>query len=236
MSSSVFSRFSATLGASTTRTTYARLAFARFYAAKKGKKAKSPIVAIDHDLADGLVDLEKLKASMQKTVGSLQLEFKDKLSVNIQPNVLDKLKVQSQSCNEMFPLSQVAQIKRSDNMFVVDLRDSPELVSQAAQAIKSWNTNFELTLDGHLISVPIPKVTQEYRENLVKVAKSTCEQYKQSLRKIRQKGMSDIRKNKKGKSQDDAKMVEKMVEQLTDQFCNDTDILLEEKTKELLRK
>lgn len=55
------------------------------------------------------------------------------------------------------------------------------------------------------------RVTQEYRENLVKVAKSTCEQYKQSLRKIRQKGMSDIRKNRKGKSQDDAKMVEKMV-------------------------
>jgi len=55
------------------------------------------------------------------------------------------------------------------------------------------------------------RVTQEYRENLVKLAKSTCEQYKQSLRKIRQKGMSDIRKNKKGKSQDDAKMVEKMV-------------------------
>lgn len=42
-------------------------------------------------------------------------------------DVLDKLKVQSQSCNEMFPLSQVAQIKRSDNMFVVDLRDSPEV-------------------------------------------------------------------------------------------------------------
>ena len=51
-----------------------------------GKKTKSPNVAIDHDLADGLVDLEKLKATMQKTVGSLQLEFKDKLSVNIQPS------------------------------------------------------------------------------------------------------------------------------------------------------
>jgi len=51
-----------------------------------GKKAKSPNVAIDHDLAEGLVDLEKLKATMQKTVGSLQLEFKDKLSVNVQPS------------------------------------------------------------------------------------------------------------------------------------------------------
>ncbi|XP_020624200.1 uncharacterized protein LOC110061693 [Orbicella faveolata] len=127
MNSSVFSRLSATLGASTTRTTYARLALARFYATKKGKKAKSPNVAIDHDLAEGLVDLEKLKATMQKTVGSLQLEFKDKLTVSIQPNVLDKLKVQSQNGKETFPLSQVAQIKLNDSMFVIDLRDSPEV-------------------------------------------------------------------------------------------------------------
>ncbi|KAL9975910.1 hypothetical protein ACROYT_G013129 [Oculina patagonica] len=236
MNSSVLSRISATLGVSTTRTTYARLTLARFYAAKKGKKAKSPTVSIDHDLADGLVDLEKLKTTMQSTVGSLQLEFKDKLSVKIQPNVLDKLKVQSQNGKEAFPLSQVAQIKLNNSMFVVDMSSSPELVSQAAQAIKGWNSNFEPTMDGHVISIPIPKVTQEYRENLIKAAKSTCEQYKQSLRRIRQKGMADIRKNKKGKSEDNAKMVEKMVHQLTDQFCNDTDILLEEKTKELLRK
>ena len=51
-----------------------------------GKKAKSPNVAIDHDLAEGLVDLEKLKATMQRTVDSLQLEFQDKLSVKIQPS------------------------------------------------------------------------------------------------------------------------------------------------------
>ena len=51
-----------------------------------GKKAKSPNVAIDHDLAEGLVDLEKLKATMQRTLDSLQLEFQDKLSVKIQPS------------------------------------------------------------------------------------------------------------------------------------------------------
>lgn len=54
-------------------------------------------------------------------------------------------------------------------------------------------------------------VTQEYRENLTKIAKATCEQSKQSIRKIRQKGMSDVKKNKKGRSDDDVKMVEKMV-------------------------
>ena len=57
----------------------------------------------------------------------------------------------------------------------------------------------------------IVRVTQEYRENLTKIAKAACEQSKQSIRKVRQKGMSDVRKNKKGRSDDDVKTVEKMV-------------------------
>jgi len=110
------------------------------------------------------------------------------------------------------------------------------LVSQAAKAIKSWSENFEPTMDGHVISIPIPRITQEYRENLSKTAKATCEQAKQSIRKIRQKGMSDVKKNKKGRSDDDVRLVEKMIQQITDEYCGDTDVLLAEKTKELLRK
>ena len=46
---------------------------------------------------------------------------------------------------------------------------------------------------------------------MAKMAKAAVEQSKQNLRKVRQKGMSDIRKNKKGKSEDDVKVVEKIV-------------------------
>ena len=42
-------------------------------------------------------------------------------------DVLDKLKVQSQNGKEMFLLSQVAQIKLNNSMFVIDLKDSPEV-------------------------------------------------------------------------------------------------------------
>lgn len=238
MNSTVIARFSAILGVTTSRTTCARLTLARFYAAKRGRKSKSSSssVSIDHDLAEGLVDLEKLQSAMESAVGKLQLDFRDKISTKILPNALDKIKVESQNGKDKFILSQVAQIKLNNGMFVVDMNGSPELVSQAVKAIKSWSLNFEPTMDGHVISVPIPRVTQEYRENLTKIAKAACEQSKQSIRKVRQKGMSDVRKNKKGRSDDDVKTVEKMIQQLTDQFCEDTEVLLEEKTKELLRK
>ena len=42
-------------------------------------------------------------------------------------DVLDRLRVQSQNGKETFPLSQVAKIKLADGMFVIDLRDSPEV-------------------------------------------------------------------------------------------------------------
>lgn len=169
-------------------------------------------------------------------MSKLQLDFRDKISTKIVPNALDKVKVESRDGKEKFILSQIAQIKLNNGMFIVDMSSSPELVSEAAKAIKSWSKNFEPIMDGHVISVAIPRVTQEYRENLTKVAKSTCEQAKQSIRKVRQKGMSDVKKNKNGRSEDDVKTVEKMIQQLTDQFCDDTEVLLEEKTKELLRK
>ena len=44
-----------------------------------------------------------------------------------------------------------------------------------------------------------------------KLAKATSEQSKQVLRKVRQKGIGDVRKNKQGRSEDDIKRVEKMV-------------------------
>ena len=51
----------------------------------------------------------------------------------------------------------------------------------------------------------------EVRENLVKSAKAVCEEAKVGIRRARQKGMNDVRKQKKAMSQDDARMVENYV-------------------------
>ena len=57
----------------------------------KGKKTKSSTVSVDHDLAEGLVDLEKLKTTMESTVGRLQLEFRDKISTKILPSKFSQI-------------------------------------------------------------------------------------------------------------------------------------------------
>ncbi|CAH3191312.1 unnamed protein product, partial [Porites evermanni] len=211
--------------------------FHTFHSGRKSKSSSSS-VSIDHDLAEGLVDLEKLQSAMESAVGKLQLDFRDKISTKILPNALDKIKLESQNGKDKFILSQVAQIKLNNGMFVVDMNGSPEFIFNASFSLHTYlDTRIHVIHPSiHVLLTCIVRVTQEYRENLTKIAKAACEQSKQSIRKVRQKGMSDVRKNKKGRSDDDVKTVEKMIQQLTDQFCEDTEVLLEEKTKELLRK
>ena len=56
-----------------------------FHSGRKSKSSSSS-VSIDHDLAEGLVDLEKLQSAMESAVGKLQLDFRDKISTKILPS------------------------------------------------------------------------------------------------------------------------------------------------------
>ena len=69
-------------------------------------------------------------------------------------------------------------------------------------AVIAWS-NFPFTF--------LFRLTLEVRENLVKSAKAVCEEAKIGIRRVRQKGMNDVRKQKKEMSQDDARMVENYV-------------------------
>ncbi|XP_031565814.1 ribosome-recycling factor, mitochondrial-like [Actinia tenebrosa] len=231
------SRVSGLMVFNTAQTTCTRLSAVRFLSAKKGKAKKKVggTVAYDPELAEGLVDFDKIRRNMESTVDKLKQDFTTKINVQLRPNSFDTIRVPTDEGKTI--LSELGEIKfKGTEMFVVDMSASPGSTKAAAHAIKESTVNLEPVIDGHCISVPIPKVTQEYRQNLVKLARQASEQSKQSIRRVRQKAMGDVRKNKKGRSEDDIKLVEKMIQQLTDEYSSDTDLLTEEKTKDLLRK
>lgn len=212
-----------------------RLTFTRFYAAKKGKKKKNAQVAFDPDLAEEFVDLQKLRSNMQSSLEKLRQDYINKITLQIRPNSFDHIRVEKD--NQKVPLGQIAEISlKNDQMVVVDMSNSPMLTRAAAQAIKDMGMNYEPVVEGQMVTFTLPKMTQDYRENLAKLAKLFCENSKQGIRRVRQKGLSDVRKNKQGKSEDGVRLVEKMIQQLTEEFSESADVLLDAKTKELMRR
>eukprot|EP01095_Lingulamoeba_sp_RSL-Kostka_P014881 TRINITY_DN664_c3_g1_i1.p1 TRINITY_DN664_c3_g1~~TRINITY_DN664_c3_g1_i1.p1 ORF type:complete len:303 (+),score=99.11 TRINITY_DN664_c3_g1_i1:163-1071(+) len=71
------------------------------------------------------------------------------------------------------------------------------------------------------LKVPFPKMSQEYRETLIKSVSTNAESSKEILRKIRKQGMDAIKKNKKSLTKDDIHILEAKVQDLTDQHIDE---------------
>ncbi|TMS08193.1 Ribosome-recycling factor, mitochondrial [Larimichthys crocea] len=78
------------------------------------------------------------------------------------------------------------------------------------------------------------KVTREHRENLAKLAKQFSNKAKDSLRRVRSNSIAEVKKMKEGHSEDIIRLVEKQIQQLSDNIAVDIDKQLAAKTKELL--
>ncbi|XP_068408226.1 ribosome-recycling factor, mitochondrial isoform X3 [Eschrichtius robustus] len=104
----------------------------------------------------------------------------------------------------------------------------------AIKAIRESGMNLNPEVEGTLIRVPIPKVTREHREMLVKLAKQNTNKAKDSLRKVRTNAMNKLKKSKDRASEDTIRLIEKQISQMADYTVAELDRHLAVKTKELL--
>ena len=91
-------------------------------------------------------------------------------------------------------------------------------------------------VNGDLIRVPMPPLTEERRKDLIKVVKSEGENAKISIRNIRRDGNDELKKQLKEKliSEDDEKRDQAKIQTLTDEFIKSIDSLIASKEKDLL--
>uniref|UniRef100_F6QJ57 Ribosome-recycling factor, mitochondrial n=1 Tax=Ornithorhynchus anatinus TaxID=9258 RepID=F6QJ57_ORNAN len=134
-----------------------------------------------------------------------------------------------------FSLNQLAQISmKSPQLVLVNMANFPECTAAAIKAIRESGMNLNPEVDGTIIRVPIPKVTREHREMLVKLAKQNTNKAKESLRKVRTNAMNKLKKSKDKVAEDTIRLIEKKIGQMADDMVAEMDKQLAVKTKELL--
>ncbi|XP_070811659.1 ribosome-recycling factor, mitochondrial [Pituophis catenifer annectens] len=207
----------------------------RTLATKKAKaKGKGQVrVNINTALVEDIISLEELNEEMSSVVKTLQENFNKTLSIRTNPGALDSIIVTTK--DGKFPLSQLAQISQhSAQLLVVNMSSFPESTAAAVKAIQQSGMNLNPEADGLLIRVPVPKITREHRENLATVAKQLTHKAKESLRKVRTGAMNQTKKSKSTTSEDTIRLIEKQIQQMTEDATVEMDKLLAAKTKELL--
>ena len=104
-------------------------------------------------------------------------------------------------------------------------------------AIQKSELGINPQIDGQIIRLRIPDLTEERRKDLIKILKNMGEKGKVSIRNIRREANEELKKKLKDKiiSEDENKNFEKSIQKLTDLNISNIDRLLSDKEKEILQ-
>jgi len=134
------------------------------------------------------------------------------------------------------PLNQIAGISASEARLLVIQPWDPGSIHNIEKAILKSNLGLNPTSDGRIIRVNIPPLTEERRQELIKLVRSRVEERKIAIRNLRREAMEELKGLEKNKdiSQDELKRVLDQLQKLTDSFTADTEQIGRDKEAELM--
>ena len=172
---------------------------------------------------------------MNKTFEVFTKELSSLRTGRANANMLDIIKVDVYG--QKMPINQLGSITtpepRMINIQVWDLNN----VNLIDSSIKKSELGLNPQIDGQLIRIPIPDLSEERRTEIKKLIKSMGEKCKISIRNIRREGNDDLKKLLKSKdiSEDDEKKFEKKIQIITDDQIKKIDEKVISKENEIMK-
>lgn len=182
-----------------------------------------------------MFDLKPFENKCNQAVSHFEEDLKKVRTGRAHPSMLDSIKVEAYG-SEM-PLNQVANVTVAEAQMLSITPFDPANIQAITNAIRQdQSLGLNPSDDGRVIRVPIPPLTQERRQALVKQTSEKVEEAKISLRNIRQDTLKDAKKAKEDKqmSEDDLKRTEKNIDQQMHNFNSKIDSLFSAKEKEIM--
>ena len=181
-----------------------------------------------------MFDDNSYKTKMSKTIDVFTKELNSLRTGRANASMLDLIKVDVYG--QKMPINQLGTITtpepRTINIQVWDLNN----VSMIDLAIKKSELGMNPQIDGQIIRLPVPDLSEERRIEMKKIVKSMGEKCKVSIRNIRREGNDELKKNLKNKdiSEDEEKKFQKIIQEYTDKNIQIIDDKVSTKEKEIM--
>ncbi len=180
-------------------------------------------------------DLNDLKRRMQGAQAALKQDFASLRTGRASSNLLDPIEIDAYGA--MLPLNQVATVSVPEaRLLSVQVWDK-SMVKAVEQALLKSDLGMTPQTEGQVIRLRVPEMTQQRRQEMVKVAHKYAEAGKVAVRHVRRDGMDLLKKlEKEGHvSEDEVARQSDQVQKATDQAIIDIDALLAGKEKEIMQ-
>ena len=172
---------------------------------------------------------------MEKTILSIKKDISTLRTGRANPSMLDTIRVDVYG--QQMPINQVATVSAPEaRMLSIQVWDQGNVVL-VDKAIKESDLGVNPQIDGQIVRIRIPDLTEERRKDLIKILKGMSEKSKVGIRNIRREANEEIKKSLKDKkiSEDENKSFEKSIQKITDENISNIDKISEEKEKEILQ-
>jgi len=178
-------------------------------------------------------DLDDIKRRMNGALTALHKEFGGLRTGRASAGLLESLVVEAYG-NPM-PITQIGTIGVPEaRMLSVQVWDQAN-VKTTDKAIRESGLGLNPIIEGQLLRIPIPELTEERRTELTKVAAKYAEQAKVAVRHVRRDGMDLLKQMEKDGeiSKDEHHNWSQKIQTLTDDYIHKVDESLRTKTGEI---
>lgn len=175
--------------------------------------------------------IESTEQSMQHAIEHLEKSLLNIRAGKASPQMLGSVFVDYYGSQT--PLNQVANVSTPDSRTIYVQPWEKKMLPTIEKAIMVANLGFNPMNNGETVIITVPPLTEERRKELVKQAKSECEEAKISVRNARQEANKEIKKTES--SEDEKKVAEENVQNLTNDFIKKIDAILQTKEAEILK-
>ena len=176
-----------------------------------------------------------VESKMSSAVLHLEKELNTLRTSRANPSMLDSIFVNAYGSKT--PLNQLGNISIQDaNTITIQIWDT-SLIKLIENAIAESNLGINPQIDGQLIRLPIPKLSEERRKEIIKIASEFAESSKVTVRNIRREFI-EISKNEKKNtnlSEDELKIKINEIQKSTDNNIKKIENILEEKKNDIMK-
>ena len=181
-----------------------------------------------------MFDDKSYNQKMDKTYEVFTKELTSLRTGRANSNMLDLIRVDVYG--QKMPINQIGTITvpepRTINIQVWDLNNVPLIDS----AVKQSELGLNPQIDGQLIRIPVPDLSEERRNEMKKMVKTMSEKSKVAIRNIRREANDQLKNLLKSKdiSEDDEKKFEKIIQTFTDDHIKKVEEKVTSKEKEIM--
>jgi ribosome recycling factor len=175
-----------------------------------------------------------IEEKMKKTIAALKTELAGLRAGRANPAILDKINVDYYGVPT--PINQLGSVNIPEARVIVIQPWDVKALKDIEKAIQKSDIGINPSNDGKVIRLVFPILTEERRKELTKVVKKNGEDSKVAIRSIRRDAIDQFKAQKKKSeiSEDDLKVAEKEVQNITDKYIGEIDKIIEAKEAEIM--